>query len=183
MLGAEFVALRLEELPHLVEFVALLDQSVAQAAIVARELLLGLVESLLSHVYAAGLSHLCPRFFDRHAHFERRAVCLFQFGSQFVEPLAAAFEIVRVQREHVLLTAQIGELAASLAIPFFAFEFDSFPVLFGELLEGLLGLEEHLSFAIDGAFAFFEQRSHAVELRLPQTDNRVSFFQLPACPL
>lgn len=183
MLGAEFVALRLEELSHLVEFVSLLDQSVAQAAIVAGELLLSLVEPLLSDIHAAGLGHLCPRFFDRHAHFERRAVRLFQFGTQLVEPFAAAFQVVRVQREHVLLTTQICELSASFTIPLVAFQLDPLAVLFGELLEGLLRFEEHLPLTIDGAFAFFEQRAHAVELRLPQTDNRVSFFQLPACPL
>ena len=183
LLGTELVTLRLEELSHLVEFAALFGQSLAQAAIVAGELLLGLVESLLSDVHTAGLSHLCPRLFDGHAHFKRRAVRLFQFGSQLVEPFAAAFEIVGVQREHVLLAAQIGELAAPVAFPVFAFEFDSLAVLFGELLEGSLRLEEHLSLAIDGAFAFFEQLSHTIELRLSQPDDRVPFFQLSACSL
>ena len=149
----------------------------------AGELLLGLVEPLLCDVHPAGLSHLCPRFLDRHAHFERRAVCLFQLGSQLVEPFAAAFQVVRVQREHVLLAAQVGQLAALFALPFVTFAFDLFAVMLGELLEGSLRFEEHLAFAIDGPFAFLEQRSHAVELRLPQPDDRVPFFQLPACPL
>ena len=142
MLGAEFVALRLEELSHLVEFTALLDQSVAQPAIVTGELLLGLVEPLLSDVHAAGLSHLCPGFFDRHASFERRAMCLFQFGPQAVEPFAAAFEVLSMQREHVLLAAQISQLAAPFAVPLFPFESDPFAVVFGVLLEGPLRFEE-----------------------------------------
>ncbi len=183
LFGSKLIALRLEEMPHLVEFVALFDQGVAQAAIVAGELLLGLIESLLSDVHAAGLSHLSPRLFDGHAHFERRAVCLFEFGSQLIESLAAAFQVVRVQREHVLLATQVGELSAPFAFPFFAFEFDSLSVLFSELLEGSLRFEEHLPLAIDGAFAFFEQLSHAVELRLSQPDDRVPFFELPACSL
>lgn len=164
LFGAEFIALGLKQLSHLVEFVALLDQSVTQAAIVAGKLLLSLIESLLSDVHAAGLRHLCPRLLDGHSHFERRAMRLFQFGSQLVEPFAAAFEIVGMQREHVLLTAQVCQLAALFAVPLFAFELDSFAVVFGKLLEGSLRFEEHLSFAIDGAFAFFEQRPHAVEL-------------------
>ena len=55
--------------------------------------------------------------------------------------------------------------------------------MFGELFEGSLRFEEHLPLAIDGAFTFFEQRSHAIELRLSQPDDRISFFQLPARPL
>ncbi len=176
LFGSEFVALRLEELSHLVEFTALLDQSFAQSAIVAGELLLSLVEPLLSDIHATGLRHLCPRLFDGHAHFERRAVRLFQFGSQLVESFAAAFEVVRMQREHILLASQVGELAAPFAFPIVTFAFDLFAVMLGELLERSLRFEKHLPLAIDGAFTFFEQRSHAIELRLPQPDDRVSLF-------
>ena len=183
LLGAEFVALRLEELPHLVEFATLLGQSLAQTAVVPGELLLSLIEPLLSDVHAAGLRHLRPSLFNGHAHFERRAVRFFQFGSQFVEPFAAAFEVVRVQGEHVLLASQVGELASPFAFPIVPFAFDLFAVVFGELLESALRFEEHLSLAIDGAFAFFQQRSDAIELRLPQSNDRVPFFQLSACPL
>lgn len=157
LLGSEVIALRLEELSHLVDFVALLDQGVAQAAVVSGELFLSLIESLLSDIDTAGLSHLCPRFFDRHSHFECRAMRLFQFGAQLVESFAATFKIVRVQREHVLLSSQIGELTPSFTFPIVSFAFDLLSVVFDELFEGSLRLEEHLSLAIDRAFAFFEQ--------------------------
>lgn len=85
-----------------------------------------------------------------------------------------------MQREHVLLATEIGQLAPALTIPIFAFASDSLAVVFGELLERSLRLEEHLSLAIDRPFAFFEQRSHAVELRLPQAYDRFALFQLAA---
>ncbi len=183
LFGPDFVALGLEDLSHLVEFTPLFDQSVAQTAIVTGKLLLSLVEPLLSNLRSAGLSHLCPGFFDRHAPFERRAVRFFQLGSQVVQPFAAAFQVVRMQRDHVLLAAEIGQLATPFAVPLFTFESDPLAVVFGELLEGSLRFEEHLPLAIDRAFALFHQRPHAVELRLPQPDDRLALFQLPARPL
>ncbi len=180
LFGPEFVSLGLKDLSHLVEFAALVDQRVAQSAVVAGELLLGLVEPLLSNLRSAGLSHLRPRFFNGHAPFECRAVRLFQFGTQAVEPFAAAFQVLSVQREHVLLAAQISQLPATFAVPLFAFESDPLAVMFGELLEGPLRFEEHLPFAIDGAFAFLQQRPHAIELRLPQPDDRFALFELAA---
>ena len=180
---SDFITLGLKDLPHLIKFMALFDQGVAQAAIVAGELLLSLVESLLSHFRTAGLSHLCPRFFDRHAPFECRAVRLFQLSPQAVEPFAAAFQVLRVQRKHVLLAAQVGQLATTFAVPLVTFQNDSLAVVLGELLEGPLRFEKHLPLAIDRAFAFFHQRPHAIELRLPQPDDRFAFFQLPARPL
>lgn len=167
LFGSDFVSLGLEHLSHLVEFAALFNQRISQSAVVAGELLLSLVEPLLGGIRSAGLSHLSPGFLDGHASFERGAVCFFQLGSQTVESFAAAFQVLGVQREHVLLAAQIGQLAASFAIPLFAFELDSLTVVFGELLEGSLRFEEHLPLTIDRAFSFFEQRSHLIELRLP----------------
>ena len=44
-------------------------------------------------------------------------------------------------------------------------------------------LKSNLPVAIDRAFAFFHQRPHAIELRLPQPDDRLALFQLPTRPL
>ncbi len=179
----DFVALSLEDLPHLIEFAALFDQSVTQAAIMPGELLLSLIKPLLSDFRSAGLSHLSPRFLDRHSPFERRAVCLFQLGSQVVQPFSPAFQVLSVQREHILLAAQVGQLAPSLAFPIFPFANDPLAVVFGELLEGPLRFEEHFSLAIDRAFPFFHQRPDSIKLRLTQPDDRFALFKLPARPL
>ena len=79
-------------------------------------------ESAFGVVHPHLLGELGPNLFDRHPHFERIAVRLFQLDPQAVEPLTAAFKTLAVGRQRLFATVQ-------LALAGFAFLFPIAPIV------------------------------------------------------
>lgn len=173
----ELLTLFVEADLRLLQFAELLLHRVAIVAVVFRQQRAGFIDALPRQVAGSALHELGERLFHRDAHFERLPVGLFQLASQAIEPCATRFQIFGVQREHVLLTSQVGLLNFAVLLPGFAFESQALAIALHLFLVCPAGAIQLRPFPIERVAPLIEQVSHPLELLTAANELHLSFFQ------
>lgn len=130
-------------------FTSLFDDPFVQLAVVADKCVADLLDPLTCDFLPCSLRQFDPGFFDRQAHFERRAMSFFELGAESFEADAAAFEVFGVRGEEFLLTQQFGLLNLLLGLPGILFALKIGAIDVGTAGEGASRLFEDVAFSFE----------------------------------
>ncbi len=167
-LGVQFLALFLLAGVQRFQFMPLLQQGVSRVPVMLGQDIAGFFNALSRSFGTVGMRNLRESLFHRQPHFERLAVRFLQLPAQPVQTDSTGFEVVGVQTEHVLLSADVGALRLTLLFPRGLLSAQIFTFSPQAFLLRPPRFEQRLAFAIDRLFALFEQVHGAGQLPIAQ---------------